>query len=76
MKQFFKFMFASCLGSALMLIVLFIITIIMVSSSGNSTVTVKPKTVLYMNLNYDIPERTTEDDFTMIVTFLTRQDRK
>ena len=64
MKQFFKFMFASCLGSALMLIVLFIITIIMVSSSGNSTVTVKPKTVLYMNLNYDIPERTTEDDFT------------
>ena len=64
MKQFFKFMFASCLGSALMLIVLFIITIIMVSSSGNSTVTVKPKTVLYMNLNYDIPERTTEDDLT------------
>ena len=64
MKQFFKFMFASCLGSALMLIILFIVMLCMISSSGNKTVTVKPKTVLYMNLNYDIPERTTEDDFT------------
>ena len=64
MKQFFKFMFASCLGSALMLIILFIVMLCMISSSGNNTVTVKPKTVLYMNLNYDIPERTTEDDFT------------
>ena len=64
MKQFFKFMFASCLGSALMLIVLMIVLICMVGSSSKSTVSVKPKTVLYMNLNYDIPERTTETDFT------------
>ena len=64
MKQFFKFMFASCLGSALMLVVLLIIMIWSVGSSTNNTVNVKPKSVLYMNLDYDIPERTTDDDLT------------
>ena len=64
MKQFFKFMFASCLGSALMLVILMVITLVMIGSSSNKTVTVKPKTVLYMNLDYNIPERTTEEDFT------------
>ena len=64
MKQFFKFMFASCLGSALMLVILFIVMIWTVGSSTKKTVNVKPKTILYMNLNYDIPERTTETDFT------------
>ena len=47
-----------------MLIVLMIVLICMVGSSSNSKVSVKPKSVLYMNLNYDIPERTTESDFT------------
>lgn len=64
MKQFFKFMFASCLGSALMVVILMVITFVMIGSSSNKTVTVKPKTVLYMNLDYNIPERTTEQDFT------------
>lgn len=64
MKQFFKFMFASCLGSALMLIILMVITLVMIGSSSKKTVVVKPQTVLYMNLDYDIPERTTEQDFT------------
>ena len=64
MKQFFKFMFASCLGSALMLIILFVIMIWTIGSSTKDTVNVKPKSVLYMNLNYDIPERTTDGDFT------------
>lgn len=64
MKQFFKFMFASCLGSALMLIFVMIITIWMVGSSSKKTVNVKPKTVLYMKLDYEIPERTTEQDLT------------
>lgn len=64
MKQFFKFMFASCLGSALMLIILFVAMIWVIGSSSKSTVTVKPKSVLYMNLNYEIPERTTDDDLT------------
>ena len=72
MKQFFKFMFASCLGSALMLIVLLIILIWTVGSSTSNTVNIKPKTVLYMNLNYDIPERTTQDDIT--ATLLNMRD--
>ena len=72
MKQFFKFMFASCLGSALMLIVVCLIFIWMAGSSTSDTVTVKPKTVLYMNLDYDIPERTTEDD--IMATMLSLKD--
>ena len=64
MKQFFKFMFASCLGSALMLIVLMIILIWTLGSSTSNTVTVKSNSVLYMNLDYTIPERTTQDDLT------------
>lgn len=61
MKQFFKFMFASCLGSALMLIVLLVVLIWSIGSRTSSSVTVKPKSVLYMNLNYNIPERTSDD---------------
>ena len=74
MKQFFKFMFASCLGSALMLIVLMVVLIIMASSSSKNTVNIKPKTVLYMNLNYEIPERTTEDDLTAALMMSFRPD--
>lgn len=71
MKQFFKFMFASCLGSALMLAVLFLVLLGSISSSISSSqgsVVVKPKTVLYMNLNYDIPERTNEDELGMALS--------
>lgn len=67
MKQFFKFMFASCLGSALMLIILFIILIWTIGSSSQSTVTVKPKSVLYMDLSYDIPERTSNDNLSSVL---------
>lgn len=70
MKQFFKFMFASCLGSALMLIALFVITLWIFGSTGSDTVKVQPKSVLYMNLNYEIPERTSNDDLTkMLMNF-------
>ena len=74
MKQFFKFMFASCLGSALMLIILLLIMIWMVGSSTSGTVSVKPQTVLYMNLDYDIPERTTEDDYMATLMSLQSED--
>lgn len=67
MKQFFKFMFASCLGSALMLVILFIILIWTIGSSSQSTVTVKPKSVLYMDLSYDIPERTSSDNLSSVL---------
>lgn len=66
MKQFFKFMFASCLGSALLLILAFIIMVWTISSStSKNTVNVKPKSVLYMNLDYEIPDRSNEDDLSM-----------
>ena len=64
MKQFFKFMFASCLGSALMLIILMLVILWIAGSSSSNSVAVKPQTVLYMKLDYEIPERTTEQDFT------------
>ena len=60
-------MFASCLGSALMLIILFIILIWTIGSSSQSTVTVKPKSVLYMDLSYDIPERTSSDNLSSVL---------
>ena len=66
MKQFLKFMFASCLGSALLLILAFIIMVWTISSStSKNTVNVKPKSVLYMNLDYEIPDRSNEDDLSM-----------
>ena len=67
-------MFASCLGSALMLIVLMIVLICMAGSSSNNKVSVKPKSVLYMNLNYEIPERTTDGDFTAALMGLQNSD--
>ena len=74
MKQFFKFMFASCLGSALMLIVLFIILIWTIGSSANSSVTVKPKSVLYMDLSYTIPERTATDNLSSMLGNIQNSD--
>ena len=74
MKHFFKFMFASCLGSALMLIVLFIILIWTIGSSANSSVTVKPKSVLYMDLSYTIPERTATDNLSSMLGNIQNSD--
>ena len=65
MKSFFKTFFASFLGSAVLLLLLVIILIsslvASVAKSSESNVTIKPKTILYMNLNYDIPERTNKN---------------
>ena len=64
MKSFFKTFFASFLGSALLLliIVIFFISSLLSSvvSSTETKVNIKPQTVLYMNLNYDIPDRTSK----------------
>ena len=69
MKSFFKTFFASFLGSALLLliIVIFFITSLVssVASSSETKVTIKPQTVLYMNLNYDIPDRTSKNSLGM-----------
>lgn len=69
MKQFFKFMFASCLGQALMLVIVFIVLMSMAVSSissltsSKSDVKEKPSSVLYAEFNYAIPERTVADEF-------------
>lgn len=72
MKAFFKTLFASFLGSALLLVILFIILITsLISSIASSTetkVTLKPQTVLYMNLNYEIPDRTSPNSFEMVLS--------
>ena len=62
MKSFFKTFFASFLGSAALVVILIIILISsLISSVVSSTeakVDIKPQSVLYMNLNYEIPDRT------------------
>lgn len=72
MKAFFKTLFASFLGSALLLVILFILLVtILISSITSSTetkVTLKPQTVLYMNLNYEIPDRTSPNSLGMVLS--------
>ena len=69
MKSFFKTFFASFLGSAVLLLVVVIFIfgslIASIANSSEANVTLKPKTVLYMNLNYDIPERTNSNSLEM-----------
>lgn len=66
MKSFFKTFFASFLGSAALLFVIILILIgsliSSIASSSDVKVDVKPQTVLYMSLDYDIPERTNNND--------------
>lgn len=60
MKQFFKFVFASMLGFSLTIILFFMLVIFAVSafiSSNTGTVEVKDNSILYVNLNYPITER-------------------
>lgn len=67
MKQFFKFFFASFLGSALLLLIIVILMLSILASTINRninpSITVKPQTVLYMKLNYQIPDRTHINSF-------------
>ena len=69
MKSFFKTFFASFLGSAVLLLVVVIFIfgslIASIAKSSETNITLKPKTVLYMNLNYDIPERTNSNSLAM-----------
>ncbi len=66
MKQFFKFMFASMLGFFISLFMLFIIFIlfsaVVVSSiDSTGTVSISKNTILELELNYEVPERTSFD---------------
>lgn len=64
MKQFFKFLLASFLGSALLLIVLFFLGFGALLNSTTNTANIRPNSLLYMDLNYNIPDRTCEDNIT------------
>jgi len=68
MKQFFKFMFASCLGSILAGIVIFFLFFIMIISmaslsSSKEVVNVKSNTILHLKLDYNITDRTVDNPF-------------
>lgn len=74
MKSFFKTFLASFLGSAVLLLILIIIIISsLVSSivtSIDTKVEIRPQSVLYMNLNYEIPERTNPNNMGISFTGL------
>ena len=70
MKSFFKTFLASFLGSALLLVVVFFILIISIVSSiissSDTAVSLKPQSILYMTLDYEIPERTNSNNLGLI----------
>ncbi len=70
MKSFFKTFLASFLGSALLLVVVsFVLIISIISSivsSSDTAVSVKPKSILYMTLDYEIPERTNTNNLGLV----------
>ena len=67
MKQFFKFMFASMLGFIISGVLLFFILIgifASIASKAEKKVTkVESNSILKLNLNYAIPERTSNNSF-------------
>jgi protease IV len=79
MKEFFKYVFASMVGFLLMSAVIigvclfFIFGVIAVSS--DKTVTVDPNSILYIQLNKEIPERTPNNPLAD-VPFLNMDDNK
>ena len=69
MKQFFKTMFASFLGTLLVIALMFVVSIMICAgsiaslSSGDKAVVVKPHTVLQMKLDYSVNDRTPSESF-------------
>ena len=71
--KFSKVLLAAFLGTLIALVVNFFIKVgvvtSMISSLSTETETIskpKPNSVLYMKLNYDIPDRTTDNPFSAI----------
>jgi protease-4 len=71
MKQFFKFMFASMLGTILTFFLMFIVFFIFIASlialTEKEVVTPASNSVLTLDLQYDIQERSTDDPFSMMM---------
>jgi len=68
MKQFFKFMFASMLGFLISIFTLILILVGIVSSIASSAgddkeVSIKDKSILELNIDYTIPERSSGNLF-------------
>jgi protease-4 len=67
MKQFFKFLFASMLGTVLSILVLFFILVAavagMAGSDKDDKAELKEHSVLRLSLDYSIPERTSDNPF-------------
>ncbi|TVR77685.1 MAG: signal peptide peptidase SppA [Chitinophagaceae bacterium] len=71
MKSFFKIFFATILGFFTSLIILFFFGMIMIfaivsSFSKEEKVSLEPNTILKLDLNYQIPERTSNNPFDRI----------
>lgn len=62
MGQFFKFVFASCLGTLVAVLIVFmfgwIIALGLASKASTPKVSVKPNSVLKIEFNYPVPEKT------------------
>lgn len=67
MKQFFKFMFASMLGTFLTLIITFLLLVFVIGAaimaSSKPDATIPQNAILRLTLNADIPERSTNNPF-------------
>ncbi|PKP20716.1 MAG: signal peptide peptidase SppA, partial [Bacteroidetes bacterium HGW-Bacteroidetes-21] len=65
MKTFLKYLLATILGVFLVQVIIFFIFIGMIAgvSSVEETVNVKPSSVLHMQLNYQVKERTSDNPF-------------
>ena len=68
--KFYKVVLAAFLGTLIALVINFFIKVGVVSSmisnlskSEETSTTVKPNSVLYMKLDYEIPDRTTDNPF-------------
>ncbi|WP_316795632.1 signal peptide peptidase SppA [Pedobacter agri] len=68
MKDFFKYLFASMLGFFLSMVIIFIITFVIIvgaisSIDSDKTITVSNNSVLFLNLDQAITERTPKNPF-------------
>jgi protease-4 len=79
MKDFFKFMFASMLGMLIMSVILFFVLVGMIASMASfmekELVAVSENTLLKIELNTAIPDRTSKDPFSEF-DFATMESKK
>lgn len=67
MKQFFKFVFATFFGVLLFVVVSFLVLIIWVAAATNEKpAVVQPNSVLTLDLNYQVPEKTNDNPFSSL----------